>query len=83
MLEQIARHGGIDLIQAEGDLHIDEHHTIEDVAITLGEAFSLALGDNAGIERYGFCLPMDDCLGSGCDRLWRAELDRLGCRIQT
>lgn len=63
MLEQIARHGSIDLrIEAKGDLHIDEHHTIEDVAITLGEAFSLALGDKRGMERYGFCLPMDDCL---------------------
>lgn len=63
MLEQIARHGSIDLkIAAEGDLHIDEHHTIEDVAITLGEAFSMALSDKRGMERYGFCLPMDDCL---------------------
>lgn len=63
MLEQIARHGSIDLkIIAKGDLHIDEHHTIEDVAITLGEAFSLALTEKRGIERYGFCLPMDDCL---------------------
>ena len=63
MLEQLARHGGLDLnIAANGDLHIDEHHTIEDVAITLGEAFSLALADKRGIERYGFCLPMDDCL---------------------
>lgn len=63
MLEQIARHGSIDLkIEAKGDLHIDEHHTIEDVAITLGEAFSLALADKRGMERYGFCLPMDDCL---------------------
>jgi imidazoleglycerol-phosphate dehydratase/histidinol-phosphatase len=63
MLEQIARHGGLDLkIEAKGDLHIDEHHTIEDVAITLGEAFSLALADKCGMERYGFCLPMDDCL---------------------
>ena len=49
-------------IEAKGDLHIDEHHTIEDVAITLGEAFSLALDDKRGMERYGFCLPMDDCL---------------------
>ncbi|MEO5857843.1 MAG: bifunctional histidinol-phosphatase/imidazoleglycerol-phosphate dehydratase HisB [Pyrinomonadaceae bacterium] len=63
MLEQIARHGSIDLkIEAKGDLCIDEHHTIEDVAITLGEAFSLALADKRGMERYGFCLPMDDCL---------------------
>lgn len=63
MLEQIAKHGNIDLtINAKGDLHIDEHHTIEDTAITLGEAFLLALGNKRGIERYGFCLPMDDCL---------------------
>lgn len=63
MLEQIARHSGIDLsIVAKGDLHIDEHHTIEDTAITLGEAFAKALGDKKGIERYGFCLPMDDAL---------------------
>lgn len=63
MLEQIARHGNIDLtISCKGDLHIDEHHTIEDVGITLGEAFAKALGDKRGIERYGFCLPMDDCL---------------------
>ena len=63
MLEQIAKHGNIDLtINAKGDLHIDEHHTIEDTAITLGEAFSQAIGDKRGIERYGFCLPMDDCL---------------------
>jgi len=63
MLEQIAKHGNINLnISAKGDLHIDEHHTIEDVGIALGEAFSKALGDKRGIERYGFCLPMDDCL---------------------
>lgn len=63
MLEQLARHGSIDLtITAKGDLRVDEHHTIEDVGITLGEAFSLALGEKRGIERYGFCLPMDDCL---------------------
>jgi len=63
MLEQIARHGSIDLeIKADGDLHIDEHHTIEDTGIALGEAIAKALGDKRGIERYGFCLPMDDCL---------------------
>jgi imidazoleglycerol-phosphate dehydratase/histidinol-phosphatase len=63
MLDQIAKHGNIDLsVQAKGDLHIDEHHTIEDVGIALGEAFLKALGDKRGIERYGFCLPMDDCL---------------------
>jgi len=63
MLEQIARHGAIDLtIKAKGDLHIDEHHTIEDVGIALGEVFTKAIGNKKGIERYGFCLPMDDCL---------------------
>ncbi len=63
MLNQLARHGNIDLeIRAKGDLHIDEHHTIEDTGIALGEAFIKALGDKRGIERYGFCLPMDDCL---------------------
>jgi imidazoleglycerol-phosphate dehydratase / histidinol-phosphatase len=63
MLDQIARHGSIDLeIDAKGDLHIDEHHTIEDTGIALGELFAKALGDKRGIERYGFCLPMDDCL---------------------
>jgi imidazoleglycerol-phosphate dehydratase/histidinol-phosphatase len=49
-------------VEVKGDLHVDEHHTIEDVGITLGEAFNKALGKKAGIERYGFCLPMDDCL---------------------
>src|ERR1700712_4273325 len=63
MLDQIARHGSIDLeITAKGDLHIDEHHTIEDTGIALGEVFAAALGNKRGIERYGFCLPMDDCL---------------------
>ncbi|NJL76093.1 MAG: bifunctional histidinol-phosphatase/imidazoleglycerol-phosphate dehydratase HisB [Saprospiraceae bacterium] len=63
MLDQLARHSGCDLtIQVEGDLHIDEHHTIEDTAIALGEAFHNALGSKMGIERYGYCLPMDDCL---------------------
>ncbi len=63
MLEQISRHGNIDLfIRVKGDLHIDEHHTIEDVGIALGECFLQALGKKKGIERYGFLLPMDDCL---------------------
>ena len=63
MLDQIARHGQIDLeIIVKGDLQVDEHHTIEDTAIALGEVFSKALGSKLGIERYGFCLPMDDCL---------------------
>ncbi len=61
MLEQIARHGKMDLsIQTSGDLHIDEHHTIEDTGIALGEAFALALADKRGMERYGFALPMDE-----------------------
>ncbi|MEM7087088.1 MAG: bifunctional histidinol-phosphatase/imidazoleglycerol-phosphate dehydratase HisB [Bacteroidota bacterium] len=63
MLDQIARHGQMDLaISVKGDLHVDEHHTIEDTAIALGEVFAKALGGKLGIERYGFCLPMDDCL---------------------
>ncbi len=65
MLDQIGRHSGCDLkIQVLGDLEVDEHHTIEDTAIVLGEALLKALGDKRGIERYGFCLPMDDCLCS-------------------
>ena len=63
MLDQIARHGNMDLdLVVKGDLEVDEHHTIEDTAIVLGEAFATALGNKLGIERYGFCLPMDDCL---------------------
>ncbi|WP_396169813.1 bifunctional histidinol-phosphatase/imidazoleglycerol-phosphate dehydratase HisB [Flavobacterium sp.] len=63
MLDQLARHGQMDLdIIVKGDLEVDEHHTIEDTAIALGEVFAKALGNKLGIERYGFCLPMDDCL---------------------
>jgi len=63
MLEQVAKHSGMDLkIHCDGDLHIDEHHTIEDVALAFGEAILSALSDKRGIERYGFLLPMDDCL---------------------
>ena len=84
MLEQIARHGNIDLnIQCIGDLQIDEHHTIEDVGIALGEAVAKALGDKRGIERYGFLLPMDDCLaqvaldfGGRNWLVWEAEFKR-------
>ncbi len=65
MLEQIGRHSGCDLkIAVKGDLEVDEHHTIEDTAIALGEALGKAIGNKRGIERYGFCLPMDDCLCS-------------------
>ena len=84
MLEQIAKHGQLDLsINVKGDLEIDEHHTIEDTAITLGEAFAKALGDKLGIERYGFCLPMDDCLaqvaldfGGRAWLMWQAPFRR-------
>jgi len=62
MLDQIARHGQLDLkIKVDGDLEVDEHHTIEDTAIAMGELFNTVLGNKLGIERYGFCLPMDDC----------------------
>jgi imidazoleglycerol-phosphate dehydratase/histidinol-phosphatase len=84
MLDQIARHGNIDLeIEAKGDLHIDEHHTIEDTGIALGEVFATTLGDKRGIERYGFTLPMDDCLaqvaidfGGRNWLVWDAEFKR-------
>jgi imidazoleglycerol-phosphate dehydratase/histidinol-phosphatase len=84
MLDQIAKHGNLDLnINVQGDLHIDEHHTIEDTGIALGEAFALALGEKKGIARYGFLLPMDDCLAqvaldfSGRNWLvWNAEFKR-------
>ncbi len=63
LLDQLSKHSGIDIsLKAKGDLHIDEHHTIEDIGIALGEAFFNALGSKKGINRYGFLLPMDDCL---------------------
>ncbi|WP_423128431.1 bifunctional histidinol-phosphatase/imidazoleglycerol-phosphate dehydratase HisB [Gaoshiqia sp. Z1-71] len=84
MLDQIARHAGIDLdIHVNGDLEVDEHHTIEDTGLALGEAFRLALGNKRGIERYGYCLPMDDCLcqavidfGGRPWLVWDAEFKR-------
>lgn len=84
MLDQLARHGNLDLtIECRGDLHIDEHHSIEDTGIALGEAIAIALGDKRGIERYGFLLPMDDCLaqvaidfGGRSWIVWEAEFKR-------
>ena len=84
MLDQLGRHSGIDLsITVQGDLHIDEHHTIEDTGIALGEAISLALGDKKGVARYGFTLPMDDSLaqvaldfGGRSWLVWSAEFKR-------
>ena len=84
MLDQLSRHGLIDLnIDVTGDLAVDEHHTIEDTAIALGEAFHKALGNKLGVERYGFCLPMDDCeahvsidFGGRNWLVWEAEFKR-------
>ncbi len=84
MLNQIARHGQMDLdIKVSGDLEVDEHHTIEDTAIALGTLFNKTLGNKLGIERYGFCLPMDDCLaqvaidfGGRNWLVWEAEFKR-------
>lgn len=84
MLEQIGRHGMMDLyVRCNGDLHVDEHHTIEDTGIVLGECLLKALGDKRGIERYGYTLPMDDCLcqvaldfGGRPWLLWDAEFKR-------
>jgi len=84
MLDQIARHGAMDLeLNVKGDLEVDEHHTIEDTAIALGEAFAKALGNKLGIERYGFCLPMDDSLaqasidfGGRNWLVWQADFKR-------
>ncbi|HJC93308.1 MAG TPA: bifunctional histidinol-phosphatase/imidazoleglycerol-phosphate dehydratase HisB [Candidatus Phocaeicola excrementigallinarum] len=84
MLEQIGKHGGLDLtVHVKGDLQVDEHHTIEDTALALGECIRKALGDKRGIERYGYCLPMDDCLcqvaldfGGRPWLVWDAEFKR-------
>lgn len=84
MLDQIARHGGIDLsVKVKGDLEVDEHHTIEDTALVLGECFAQALGSKKGIERYGYCLPMDESraevlldFGGRYALVWDVELAR-------
>ena len=84
MLDQLGRHGGLDLeVEVKGDLHVDEHHTIEDTAIALGEAFHIALGNKRGIERYAFVLPMDDSLATVAIDFggrpwieWKAEFKR-------
>ncbi len=84
MLDQISRHSGCDLsVKVNGDLHIDEHHTLEDTSIALGEVFAESLGDKKGIERYGFALPMDDCaalvlldFGGRPELVWKAKFKR-------
>ena len=84
MLEQIGKHGGMDLyIRCNGDLNVDEHHTIEDTALALGECLQKALGSKRGIERYGYSLPMDDCMVHTCLDfggrpwlVWQAEFHR-------
>ena len=84
MLEQIGKHGMLDItVCVKGDLHVDEHHTIEDTALTLGECLGKALGDKRGIERYGYSLPMDDCLcqvaldfGGRPWLVWQADFQR-------
>ena len=84
MLEQIPHHGGVSLaINCKGDLKVDEHHTIEDTGIALGQAIYRALGDKRGLERYGFALPMDDCkalvlidFGGRSDFVWKVKFDR-------
>jgi len=84
MLDQVGKHAGIDLtVRTKGDLEVDEHHTVEDTAIALGEALLKAMGDKRGLERYGFCLPMDDCLcqvamdfGGRAWLVWEADFKR-------
>lgn len=84
MLEQIAKHGMTDLtIHTQGDLNVDEHHTIEDTAIVIGQCLLQALANKRGIERYGYCLPMDDCkcqvsldFGGRPWLLWEADFHR-------
>jgi imidazoleglycerol-phosphate dehydratase/histidinol-phosphatase len=84
LLSQLAKHSGVDLdVEVNGDLHVDEHHTIEDTAITLGEAFQEALGEKRGLARYGFALPMDDCMahvlidfGGRSWLVWKAAFSR-------
>lgn len=84
LISQLARHSGVNLtVEVKGDLHIDEHHSIEDAAITLGEAFNIALGDKRSMERYGYALPMDDCMaqvlidfGGRSWLIWNTEFKR-------